>query len=110
MRFAIDMKRAVLSFIVFSVVVSLWAQPTLLVEQGSLVVTPEEVPESGQLELAIGVTNETATNYQPLATVDDGSCVFQECESTCPNDLNGDGAIGTPDLLSLLSSFGAECE
>lgn len=53
------MKRAVLSFIVFSVVVSLWAQPTLLVEQGSLVVTPEEVPESGQLELAIGVTNET---------------------------------------------------
>ena len=28
-------------------------------EQGSLVVTPEEVPESGQLELAIGVTNET---------------------------------------------------
>ena len=53
------MKRYFLLFIVFSVVVSLWAQPTLLVEQGSLLVTPEEVPESGQLELAIGVTNET---------------------------------------------------
>ena len=53
------MKRVSLFFIVFSMVVSLLAQPTLHVEQGSLVVTPEEEPESGQLELAIGVTNET---------------------------------------------------
>lgn len=52
------MKCLILLLIVFSVVVSLGAQPTLLVEQGSLVLTPEEVPESGQLELAIGVTNE----------------------------------------------------
>jgi len=57
-----------------------------------------------------GCTSETATNYQSLATVDDGSCVFEECESICPNDLNSDGAIGTLDLLSLLSSFGADCE
>lgn len=53
------MKRVVLFCLVFSMAAILAAQPTLLVEQGSFVVTPEEVPESGQLELAIGVSNDS---------------------------------------------------
>ena len=51
----------------------------------------------------------TATNFQMFATVDDGSCVLEPCETTCPGDLDGDGAVGTPDLLNLLTTFGFEC-
>ena len=64
--------------------------------------------DDGSCEFA-GCTEPTADNYQPLATVDDGSCEFDNCVSTCPGDLNGDGTVGTPDLLSLLSSFGNDC-
>lgn len=64
--------------------------------------------DDGSCEFA-GCMEPTADNYQPLATVDDGSCEFDNCISTCPGDLNGDGTVGTPDLLSLLSSFGFDC-
>ena len=57
-----------------------------------------------------GCTNSEAQNFQLFATVDDGSCVLEPCESTCPGDLDGDGAVGTPDLLSLLSTFGIICD
>ena len=57
-----------------------------------------------------GCTNSEAQNFQLFATVDDGSCVLEPCESTCPGDVDGDGVVGTPDLLSLLASFGFECE
>ena len=57
-----------------------------------------------------GCMEPTADNYQVLATVDDGSCEFEDCVSTCPGDLDGDGTVGTPDLLALLSSFGLSCE
>jgi len=56
-----------------------------------------------------GCTNSEATNFQMFATVDDGSCVLEPCETTCPGDLDGDGAVGTPDLLNLLTTFGFEC-
>ena len=65
--------------------------------------------ENGSCEYH-GCTNSEAQNYQLFATVDDGSCVLEPCESACPGDLDGDGAVGTPDLLSLLASFGFECE
>ena len=35
-----------------------------------------------------------ATNYNPDATMDDGSCLL-----TCTGDLNGDGIIQLTDLL-----------
>ena len=57
-----------------------------------------------------GCMEPAADNYQVLATVDDGSCEFEDCVSTCPGDLDGDGTVGTPDLLALLSSFGLSCE
>ena len=65
--------------------------------------------DDGSCEFA-GCMEPTADNYQALATVDDGSCEFDNCVSTCPGDLNGDGTVGTPDLLSLLSSFGIDCD
>ena len=57
----------------------------------------------------LGCTDDSADNYQPLATVDDGSCLTEPCTSVCPSDLDGDGAVGTGDLLSLLSNFGFLC-
>ncbi|MGB1075845.1 MAG: BspA family leucine-rich repeat surface protein [Flavobacteriales bacterium] len=62
---------------------------------------------------ATGCTYESATNYDPDADDDDGSCEFElnpgGGPSTCP-DLDQDGQVGVPDLLLLLSSFGGVCE
>ena len=60
-----------------------------------------------------GCTNSEALNYSSTAAMDDGSCVF--CDgiggtNLCPADLNGDGFVGTPDLLAMLGSFGIACE
>lgn len=80
-----------------------------------------------------GCTNPAATNYDPIATIDDGSCIVPGCtyaeadnynmEATdddgsctfdnvvndCQADLDGDGTIGTTDLLALLAVFGSDC-
>ena len=79
----------------------------------------------------IGCTYEIASNYNDLATSDDGSCLFDDCDpnagydegynagvesvdcpdvSSCPSDLNGDGTITTGDLLVFLGAFGTICE
>ena len=53
-------------------------------------------------------------NYNPEATDDDGSCTVAECESTEQNecvvegDFNGDGIVGSGDLLAFLTMFGSE--
>ena len=52
-----------------------------------------------------GCTNADASNFNPLATVDDGTCAV-----SCNSDLNGDGQIGAPDLLELLSAWGGVCD
>ena len=59
--------------------------------------------------VALGCTYEDADNYDASATTDDGSCEFG-AGGSCPGDLNGDGQVGTPDLLSFLSNFGTSCE
>ena len=62
-----------------------------------------------------GCTYAFAENYNPDATDDDGSCTVAECdpleEDGCnlEGDLNGDGFVGTSDLLDFLTQFGAEC-
>ena len=78
-------------------------------------------------EEVLGCTYSDASNYNDLATSDDGSCVFEECDpnagydagfeagvdsvdNTCPSDLNGDGSITTGDLLVFLGSFGTVCD
>ncbi|MDA9756239.1 fibrobacter succinogenes major paralogous domain-containing protein [Flavobacteriales bacterium] len=62
-----------------------------------------------------GCTYAFAENYNPDATDDDGSCTVADCdpveEGGCnlEGDLNGDGFVGTGDLLDFLTQFGAEC-
>ena len=58
-----------------------------------------------------GCTDATADNYIPYANNDDGSCVFEPCAGgACPFDTNGDGEIGSADLLDFLVAFGQACE
>ena len=61
------------------------------------------------LEAIAGCTYADAENFSAAATVDNGSCTFQ-IGNDCPSDINGDGVVGTPDLLTFLSSFGTTCE
>ena len=50
-----------------------------------------------------------ASNYSALASMDDGSCVF-DLSSDCPADVDADGLIAVNDVLLVLSGFGQFCE
>ena len=52
-----------------------------------------------------GCMYDGAMNFNSEATVDDGSCEFTSCAS----DMDGDGAVGTNDLLLFLTDFGSIC-
>ena len=65
---------------------------------------PQATLDDGSCALA-GCLDPTASNYDPEATVDDGSCTVD-----CASDLNGDGQIGAPDLLELLAQWGSVCD
>ena len=52
----------------------------------------------------VGCTFPSAPNYNPLATMDNGTCI-----SSCYGDLNGDDHIQLEDLLDLLQFFGLYC-
>lgn len=54
-----------------------------------------------------GCIYEAADNYDAEANTDNGNCIF--AEEDCAGDLDGDGLIATPDLLSFLSMFGTTC-
>jgi hypothetical protein len=56
-----------------------------------------------------GCMDPEADNFQVYALTEDGSCLYGECNAVCPSDLDGDGAIGTGDLLMVLASFGMVC-
>lgn len=58
---------------------------------------------------AAGCTYLGATNYNPLALLDDGSCLFDDGNADCPSDLDGNGSVGTSDLLAILGDFGVFC-
>jgi hypothetical protein len=79
-----------------------------------------------------GCTYASAINFSPTATVDDGSCLFEDCDlvsefltgydagyadgladggfNNCPGDLDGDLLITTMDLLVFLTLFGLPCD
>jgi PKD domain len=56
-----------------------------------------------------GCTYEAATNYDPAATIDNGTCIFGPCTNSCPGDLTLDGFVGVADLLEFISLFGTNC-
>ena len=49
-----------------------------------------------------------ASNYNPLATMDDGSCTITQ-DDGCPADLDDDGVVTVNDLLEILAAFGDPC-
>lgn len=55
-----------------------------------------------------GCTYAVATNYNPSASIDDGTCTF-ETASSCPGDLDGNGIITVVDLIEFLDVFGTIC-
>ena len=59
-----------------------------------------------------GCTYPLATNYDPAATMDDGSCQFDVAPppNDCSSDLDGDGQIAVNDLLIVLGQFGESCD
>ncbi len=57
-----------------------------------------------------GCTYPSASNYDPLALIDDGTCEFEPCPlQGCDGDLNGDALINVTDLLIFLGLFGSAC-
>lgn len=85
-------------------------------EAGDYVISAED--ESGQQAsvsftildhpATCGCTYPTAFNYDNIAEVDNGSCVFSSDQS-CLADIVPDGIVGTNDLLQLLVEFGVVC-
>ena len=77
-----------------------------------------------------GCMDASAINYNPLASIDDGSCIIicvaSECcisgtqwdlntmtcvyEDACSSDIAKDGFVAVDDLLELLSAFGYSCD
>ena len=49
-----------------------------------------------------GCAYPSADNYDPLATIDIGSCLF---DGLCPGDFDNDGVIGIMDILHLLGLY-----
>ncbi len=60
-------------------------------------------------EIVLGCTYSSASNYDPEATTDDGSCILT-ATNPCPSDIDGDGITATSDLLILLGNFSVYCE
>ena len=56
-------------------------------------------------EEVVGCTFSGAQNYDPNATMDNGTCL-----EACEGDLNGDGEVQLVDLLDFLLLYGLDCE
>lgn len=67
---------------------------------------PDATVDDGSCEFTscAGCTDDTACNYDATATLDDGSCEYASCG--CPGDLDGDGQVSVADVLLFLSDFG----
>jgi len=57
-----------------------------------------------------GCSYPIATNYNPEATFDDGTCSFLIEDEVCLGDLNGDLFVGIDDILVMLSLYNTYCE
>lgn len=56
-----------------------------------------------------GCTYVESANYNPNATVDDGSCELV-AEDNCPFDADGNGLVGSADLLEFLAAYSYPCQ
>jgi hypothetical protein len=56
-----------------------------------------------------GCTDSEACNFDPLANLDDGSCLFG-ADCACAGDLDFNGIVGGTDLLVFLSFYGGPCD
>jgi hypothetical protein len=68
----------------------------------------QQVIQVGPCEVP-GCTYDQAVNFNPLATTDNGTCVFGDCVTNCPADLDGNGTVGVGDLLLFIAAFGTTC-
>ena len=57
----------------------------------------------------LGCTYAEADNYAPGANVDDGSCELPEGDVECPFDIDGNGLVGSADLLEFLAAYSYPC-
>ena len=67
---------------------------------------PDATVDDGSCEFTscAGCTDDGACNYDVTATLDDGSCEYASCG--CPGDLDGDSQVSVTDVLLFLSDFG----
>ena len=64
---------------------------------------------NGLCDAEEGCMYDMAMNYDPDATVDNGTCAF-ELNGDCPSDLDGNGHVNVNDLLAFLPDYGSFCE
>jgi len=71
----------------------------------------DDVDEDGTCDLheVDGCTYPEASNYDPDATEDDGTCDLT-VGNACPTDINGDGVTSVNDLIELLGQFSLACD
>ena len=70
---------------------------------------PLALDDDGSCEYdVLGCTYEEAANYNAEATVDDGSCELV-AEDNCPFDVDGNGLVGSGDLLEFLAAYSYPC-
>lgn len=71
---------------------------------------PEASVDDGSCEVVscAGCTFPESPNYDPTAIWDDGSCQ-PPIETSCAEDINNDGQVNTGDLLLFLGAFGELC-
>ena len=60
--------------------------------------------------LYVGCTDTEAINFNALFSLDDGSCLYDDLASECIGDIDLNGSVGSSDLLLLLVKFGLSCE
>ena len=64
---------------------------------------------NGLCDAEEGCMYDMAMNYDPEATVDNGTCEF-ELTDDCPSDVDGSGHVNVNDLLAFLPDYGSFCE
>jgi hypothetical protein len=72
---------------------------------------PTATVDNGTCEIAscAGCMDPAALNYDAEATLPDGGCTYTPPAPVCPEDLDGNGVVGTSDLLVFLGAFGDAC-